>query len=41
MELHGVLRRYLYFWYVADVRTAQKTHLWDSTACYGVKFVSF
>jgi hypothetical protein len=27
MDLHGLLRRYLYLFYV-DIRTLQETHVW-------------
>jgi hypothetical protein len=33
--LHGLLRGYLYFLCVDDVRTSQGTQLWASTTCYG------
>jgi hypothetical protein len=38
MGLHGLLRRWLYFVYVDDVRTSQETHIWALTACYGDSF---
>jgi hypothetical protein len=46
MGLHSLLRGYLYFLYVDDVRTtqetpSQETHLWASTACYGDSFIFY
>jgi hypothetical protein len=35
MDFQSLLRIYLYFLYVDDVRTSQETHLWASKTCYG------
>jgi hypothetical protein len=39
MGLRGLLRAQIYFLYVDDIRTAQETHLGNSTACYGDRFI--
>jgi hypothetical protein len=38
---HGLLRRYLYFECVDEVRTSQEAHLPTPTACYGDRFTFF
>jgi hypothetical protein len=41
MHLHGLLRRWLYFLYIDDVRTSQETHLCTYTASYGDGFTLY
>jgi hypothetical protein len=36
--LHGLIRGFVYYFYVSDVRKSQETYLWASTACYGVGY---
>jgi hypothetical protein len=36
MGLHTLLRGYLYFLYVDDIRTSQETYLMTSMGCYGI-----
>jgi hypothetical protein len=37
--LYGLLRGYLYFLYLDNIRASQEIHLWASTACYGDSFI--
>jgi hypothetical protein len=41
MDLQGPFWITLHFLNVDDVRISQRTHIWDSTACYGDNFTFF
>jgi hypothetical protein len=38
IDLHSFLWGLIPFLYLDDVRTSEKTRLWNSTACYGDSF---
>jgi hypothetical protein len=41
MGLHGLLRDRFTFLYIDDVPPSQETHLWVSTASYGVDLLFY